>query len=679
MRILNLGIVAHVDAGKTTLTERLLYAAGVIDEIGSVDDGSTQTDSLPLERQRGITIKSPVVSFVIGEVTVNLIDTPGHPDFIAEVERVLSVLDGAVLVISAVEGVQVQTRVLMRTLQGLHIPTLLFINKIDRPGAQDESVLQSVSEKLTPSIIPMGSTGELGTRTARFEPYSAADTDFTARLVDLLADHDDGLLAAYLEDETRISYRQLRGELAAQTGQALVHPVIFGSAITGAGVESLMAGIEEFLPAADGDVDGPVSGTVFKVERGPAGEKIAYVRLFSGTVRTRDRLLFRRDNEGKVTAIRVFDHGSAVRSASVAAGQIGKLWGLGDIQIGDTIGRARTTAGSHEPDPKPETSLTPRSGGFAGGDCRYFAPPTLETVVVPCRPADKGALHIALSQLAEQDPLINLRQDDRRGGMYVSLYGEVQKEVIGTTLAQEYTIDVQFRETSVICIERPIGTGEAVERLGKGGNPFLATVGLRIEPAPINTGVELRLEVEVGSIPLYVYEAVEEFQRAMEDTVRNTLQQGLSGWQVTDCTVTVTECGYTSPGSTARDFRLLTPLVLMSALKEAGTRVYEPIHRFHMEIPADTYGATVPVLARLGTVLQASATRDSSSTLEGEIPAARVYDLQQQLPAVTRGEGVLDCDFDCYQPVSGAIPSRPRSDHNPLNRKEYLLHVVRRV
>src|SRR2546421_9564418 len=149
MRILNLGILAHVDAGKTTLTERLLYAAGVIDEIGSVDDGSTQTDFLALERQRGITIKSAVVSFAIDDVIVNLIDTPGHPDFIAEVERVLSVLDGAVLVISAVEGVQAQTRLLMRALQRLNVPTLIFVNKIDRRGADDERVLQAISDQLT--------------------------------------------------------------------------------------------------------------------------------------------------------------------------------------------------------------------------------------------------------------------------------------------------------------------------------------------------------------------------------------------------------------------------------------------------------------------------------------------------------------------------------------------------
>src|SRR5262247_236435 len=153
MRTLNLGILAHVDAGKTTLTERLLFAAGVIDQVGSVDNGNTQTDTLALERQRGITIKSAVVSFAVGDVTVNLIDTPGHPDFIAEVERVLGVLDGAVLVVSAIEGVQAQTRILMRTLQRLGIPTLIFINKIDRAGGSAERVLHGIADRLTPAII----------------------------------------------------------------------------------------------------------------------------------------------------------------------------------------------------------------------------------------------------------------------------------------------------------------------------------------------------------------------------------------------------------------------------------------------------------------------------------------------------------------------------------------------
>src|SRR5438093_1042779 len=305
---LNLGILAHVDAGKTTLTERLLYEAGAIDELGSVDAGTTQTDSLALERQRGITIRSAVASFALEDVHVNLIDTPGHPDFIAEVERVLSVLDGAVLVISAVEGVQSQTALLMRALQRLDTPT--------------------------------------------------------------------------------------------ETKQALLYPVFFGSALTGAGVDSLMSAIAELLPAKQGDADGPVSGSVFKIERSPAGEKVVYVRMFSGTVRMRDRLQFGERAERKVTAIRVFDRGSAVQRSSIAAGEIGQLWGLGDVRIGDAIGNSRTSGEQH-----------------------HFAPPTLETVVVPRRSSDKGALRDALAQLAEQDPLINVRQDDTRQEISVPLYG----------------------------------------------------------------------------------------------------------------------------------------------------------------------------------------------------------------------------------------------------------------
>jgi ribosomal protection tetracycline resistance protein len=321
VQTLNLGILAHVDAGKTSLTERLLHAAGVIDEIGRVDDGSTQTDSLALERRRGITIKSAVVSFVVDDdVTVNLIDTPGHPDFIAEVERVLSVLDGAVLVVSAVEGVQAQTRVLMRALQRLRIPTLIFVNKIDRRGADDARVLPAIAEKLAPAIVAMGSADALGTADARFTPYGATNAGFAQALLETLAEHDDALLGAYVDDEALVSYARLRRALDAQTKRALVHPVFFGSARTGAGVDALKAGIAELLPAAQGDADGPVSGTVFKIERGPSGEKIAYVRMFSGAVRTRDRLRFHGDDAEKVTAIDVFDRGAAVPGTSVAAG-----------------------------------------------------------------------------------------------------------------------------------------------------------------------------------------------------------------------------------------------------------------------------------------------------------------------------------------------------------------------
>lgn len=665
MHTLNLGILAHVDAGKTSLTERLLHTAGIVDELGRVDDGNTRTDSLALERRRGITIKSAVVSFDIDDVTVNLIDTPGHPDFIAEVERVLSVLDGAVLVVSAVEGVQAQTRVLMRTLQRLRIPTLVFVNKTDRAGARYEQVLRDITEKLTPNAVAMGPavTG-LGTRDAHCPSYPADDPRLTGRLTDLLTEHDDTLLTEYVEGGDAIAPGRLHEELAAQSGRALVHPVYFGSAVTGAGIAALTSGIKELLPGARGDDDGPVSGTVFKVERAPAGEKLAYVRMFSGTVRTRDRLPFGRGpsaaGEGRVTGISVFADGSDTPRPSVGPGRIAKLRGLGDIRIGDAVGIAPEGAGEH-----------------------YFAPPTLESVVVPEAPASRGELHFALAQLAEQDPLIDLRQDDIRKEVSVSLYGEVQKEVIEATLAEEFGIGVTLRETTTICLERPSGTGAAFEIIDKDDNPFLATVGLRVDPAPAGSGVDYRLEVELGSMPYSL-------MRAVEETVSETLAQGLYGWRVTDCTVTMTHSGYwprqshahgtfdKSMSSTAGDFRSLTPLVLMSALQRAGTTVYEPMHRFRLELPADALGPLLPVLAHLTAVPDAPAVDGANCVLEGEIPAARVHELQQRLPSLTRGEGLLESAFATHRPVVGGLPRRSRTDHNPLDRKEYLLHAALR-
>jgi len=288
-RSLNLGILAHVDAGKTTLTERLLHLAGVIDEPGSVDSGTTRTDTLALERRRGITIKTAVVAFPVGDTTVNVVDTPGHPDFIAEVERVLAVLDGAVLVLSAIEGVQPQTRILMRALQRLHVPTLLFINKIDRMGADPSAVLAAVRTRLTSDVLAMGSVTEAGSRAADFRTYHGQDAAFRDRAAAALAEHDDTLLASYVEGRSG-SADQLRAALAEQTRARVVYPVYAGSAITGAGVGDLMRGIETLLPAAIGKPDAPPSGRVFKIERGGGGEKVAYVRMVDGAVLPRQRL-----------------------------------------------------------------------------------------------------------------------------------------------------------------------------------------------------------------------------------------------------------------------------------------------------------------------------------------------------------------------------------------------------
>lgn len=608
MKILNLGILAHVDAGKTSLTERLLFNAGIIDQIGSVDAGNTQTDSLALERQRGITIKTAAVSFEIDGTTINLLDTPGHPDFIAEVERVLNVLDAAVLVISAVEGVQAQTRILMRVLQRLNIPTIIFVNKIDRRGARYDELLDDIGTKLTPIALPMGTVRDVGEQRASFTLYHGATTKIA------------GI------------------------------PVLAGSAITGAGVEALATYLpqlaKELTPKAK------LNAAVFKIERGTAGEKVAYVRVFSGTIKNRDTI-----GSNKVTGITVFEHGATVRKPIISAGQIGKIWGLNDIQVGDAIGEA--TKGDH-----------------------YFAPPTLETVVRPVQQSDKTTLFTALAQLAEQDPLINLRQDDTEQVLYVSLYGEVQKEVIQTTLQDEFGIAVEFDRSSTIYAERINGVGAAVE-FGKRYDPFLATIGLRVEPGAPGSGVRFQFAQEViGTMPLAFFKAV-------EDTVYQTLQQGLHGWSIIDCVITMTHSGYfprqshshakfdKSMSSTGADFRGLTPLVLMEAVKKAGTTVHEPLYHFELEIPGRALTGLLTVLGKFGAVAETTEMRGTTYLLSGDIPAARVHELQQQIPALTNGEGVLEYAFDRYEPVRGAPPTRKRTDNNPLDRKVYLQRVSR--
>ena len=437
-----------------------------------------------------------------------------------------------------------------------------------------------------------------------------------------------------------------------------MHPVFVGSARTGEGVDQLMAGVAELLPASARDAEGPASGSVFKIERGPAGEKIAYVRMFSGTVHARERL-----NEEKVTAISVFAAGHAEQRASVSAGEIAKLWGLGSIQIGDRIGEA--------PPPR-----------------REFAPPTLESVVVPADPDDGARLRVALGQLAEQDPLIEVRQDDERHELSVSLYGEVQKEVIQATLADDYGIDVEFRETTPIYIERLRGVGEGIAILNTETNPYRATIGLRVAPAAEGAGLEFQLQVDHRRVPLYAFKKLESFGSAMEGYVREQLQEGLYGWRVPDCVVTMTESNYSSPDgsqstrgplSTPADFRKLTPIVVMQALESAKTVVCEPTVRVALEVPTHAVGAVIPALARLGATFETPALEGETSMITAVLPATRADELQRELPALTRGEGVLDSSFAGYRPVSGDPPTRRRTRPNPLNLGEYVARVERRL
>ncbi|MFK0161985.1 GTP-binding protein [Rhizobium sp. NPDC090279] len=641
MRTLNLGILAHVDAGKTSLTERLLFDTGVIAKLGSVDAGNTQTDSLELERQRGITIAAAVVSFTIGDVLVNLIDTPGHPDFIAEVERVLQLLDAAVVVVSAVEGVQSQTRVLVRALRRLGIPFVFFINKVDRLGARYDEVLEDLSTHLSVRPIAMSDISEAGGRLVGVEDVDIGSNPHVSPLCEALAAHDEELLEDYVLTPERLTKERLEHILADQVARALIHPAFAGVATTGLGVPALISAIETLLPSRRPNPDGPVSGTVFKIERGWGGEKLAYLHLASGTIKVRDDLALP-NGPAKVSSIQLFRDGRADKVTHMSAGQIAKVGGLANARIGDWIG-----------------TETP------AGTLRHFAPPTLETRIRPMRPSENAALWLALAQLSEQDPLINLRTNEETGDIYVSLYGEVQKEVIQATLSSEFGLDTVFEESTVIYVERPVGTGNAIEMIFREPNPFLATVGLRVEPRPEGAGNSFALEVDVGQMPASFY-------RAVEEATLETLKEGLFGWQIIDCHVAMTAARQTSPASTAVDFRKLTPLVLASALSSAGTIICEPIEYFHIEIPATALAGVHGLLAKSGASTKKSLIDDGVARLEGTVASSMIQTIQRPLPGLSGGAGVLDHAFDHYAPLTGPQPLRERTGVNPFDRADYL-------
>ncbi|MCC3372397.1 translation factor GTPase family protein [Cohnella sp. REN36] len=660
MNTINIGVLAHVDAGKTTLTEHILHEANIVGQPGSVDKGDTLTDSMELERKRGITIKASAVSFMLGDLKVNVLDTPGHADFISEVERSVRVLDGAILVVSAVEGVQAQTKVLMKSLMKLRIPTIIFVNKIDRSGADSGKVIRTIREKLTDKVIPLYRGSREGTNDADIDDCDWQGDrdggDFVESCMETLALQDERLLDEYVNGRT-FAQEDLVGEIATQARRADVYPLFLGAAAKGIGVKELIRGIEQFLPsnAGAGSCTGAgLSGVVFKIEREAVGEKKAYVRLFSGAIRLREEVRIWNGSgadqgefgKGKIKKLSALVNGKQVAADRIEAGDIGIVHGLQELRIGDVLGEWNDRMRTVE-----------------------LEEPNLEAVIQPWYSGDVHRLYQALIDMADEDPLIWISRDPQSQEIYIRLFGEVQKEVIQAVLLEKYGIAAEFSKTSVICIEKPKGCGAARAVISEDGNLFNGTVGFRVEPGAENSGMVYGLGVELGSLPL-------PFHHAIEESVLETLKQGLYGWRVTDIKVTLTDSGYSSPVSTAADFRKLTPLVLMEALSRAGTDVYEPMNGFEFTLPASGLGTALFQLSKVKAELYDPMLSKEEYLLTGAIPARVTEPFKAKVQSYTEGEGMFISKPVGYRKVTDEVPTRKRSDYNPLNKKEYLMHIM---
>ena len=511
MKIINIGILAHVDAGKTTLTESLLYASGAISEPGSVEKGTTRTDTMFLERQRGITIQAAVTSFQWHRCKVNIVDTPGHMDFLAEVYRSLAVLDGAILVISAKDGVQAQTRILFHALRKMNIPTVIFINKIDQAGVDLQSVVQSVRDKLSADIIIK--------QTVSLSPEIVLEENTDIEAWDAVIENNDKLLEKYIAGEP-ISREKLVREEQRRVQDASLFPVYYGSAKKGLGIQPLMDAVTGLFQPIGEQGSAALCGSVFKVEYTDCGQRRVYLRLYSGTLRLRDTVALAGREKLKITEMRIPSKGEIVRTDTAYPGEI-VILPSDSVRLNDVLG---------------DPTRLPRKRW------REDPLPMLRTTIAPKTAAQRERLLDALTQLADTDPLLRCEVDSITHEIILSFLGRVQLEVVSALLSEKYKLETVVKEPSVIYMERPLKAASHTIHIEVPPNPFWASIGLSVTPLSLGSGVQYESRVSLGYLN-------QSFQNAVRDGIRYGLEQGLFGWNVTDCKICFEYGLYYSPVS----------------------------------------------------------------------------------------------------------------------------------
>jgi ribosomal protection tetracycline resistance protein len=526
------------------------------------------------------------------------------------VDRSLSVLDGAVLVVSAVEGIQAQTIVLHRALRRLNVPTIFFVNKVDRSGADPGRTIRQIQRHLTESVVTLSAVHNPGTANARVEAVGRE------ALCAELAGYDDALLKDWVEQGLPSNER-----LWQSLGQGLVSAVLAGSARTAVGVEQLIDAVLQLFPISSSDSNSPTSGQVFKIERSSKRARVCSIRLRTGSLAVRDHVA-----QGVVTALQIQQPGGAIAGTRATAGQIVQVEGLDQARIGDWIG----TRPADVPAPN-------------------FLPPALQSTITAVNPQQQNDLHKALTELADIDPLITLRV--RQDELHVSLYGKVQQEVIAETLATEYGIEVVLGQPSVICVERPAGQGYAVLRYGSPEQQYPYTLGVTVEPAAPGSGIELVVAAEHGSLPLHVYGTIEGFREAVFRYLDEPLASGPNGWQVTDVKITVVESGYPPAAPHPAHVRYTTALVVKEAVENAGTTVCEPIDRVSVEFPSETMPEVLKVLGRYGAIAETTTLSSELAVVRGAVRTGSIDALRNELTSAAHGLAVLDARLDHYAPI----------------------------
>ena len=636
MKIINIGILAHVDAGKTTLTESLLYTSGAITELGSVDKGTTRTDTMALERQRGITIQAAVTSFDWKNYKINIVDTPGHMDFLAEVYRSLSVLDGAILVISAKDGVQAQTRVLFHALRKMKIPTIIFVNKIDQGGINLQSVYQNIREKLSDEIIVM--------QDVLFTPeVSLTDIADIEKWESVVGENDE-LLEKYIAGEP-LEIQDLQREKCRRIQNSSLFPVYHGSAKNNIGTEKLIEVITETFTSGADNNQSELCGSVFKIEYTDQKKRLVYLRLYSGTLRLRDTILLAQKQKLKITEMRIPSNGEIVQADIACCGEIAIL-SNDTLKLNDILGN---------------TELLPRKAWEENPT------PLLRTTVEPQKPEQRELLLNALTEIADTDPLLHYYVDTITHEIILSFLGKVQLEVICSLLIERYHVNINVKEPTVIYLERPSKAANHTIHIEVPPNPFWASIGLSVTPLPIGSGVQYESKVSIGYLN-------QSFQNAVAEGVRHGLEQGLYGWEVTDCKICFEYGLYYSPVSTPADFRFLAPVVLEQALKKCGTQLLEPYLSFTLYAPQEYLSRAYNDVPKYCAEIESTQLKNDEVIFKGKIPARYIGEYRNDLNFYTNGRSVCLTELKGYQESLGEPVFQTRRPNSRLDKVRHMFN-----
>lgn len=675
----NIGIIAHIDAGKTTTTERILFYSGRTYRIGSVDDGTTVTDWMAQERERGITIVSAAVTAEWKGYQINVIDTPGHIDFTAEVQRSLRVLDGGVVVFDAVQGVEPQSETVWRQADRYHVPRICFVNKMDRVGASLEYTISTIRERLGANPIqmqlPLGSEANfkgmidlLTMQAVYFEDELGKEPRYTdipndlrgqaedlrTQMVEKIAELDDDLTMKYLEGE-EISVAELKATLRYAVLNNQATPVFCGSSLRNKGVQLVLDAVIDYLPSPTdippvvGNIpdsektlelptedDAPLSALVFKIVTDPYVGRLAYFRVYSGTIKMGEMVFNpvkgRKERIGRL--LRMYaDRREDVNE--IPAGDIGAVLGLKNSFTGDTL--------CDSSKPVVLESIT-------------FPEPVISIAIEPKSTADQDRMATALQRLSEEDPTFRVHTDENTGQTIIGGMGELHLDVLVDRMLREFRVQanignprVSYRET----ITRDVSEIGYKYVKQSGGHGQYGHVVFAMNPLERGAGIQFTNKIVGGAIP-------KEYIPAVEKGVREATESGvLAGYPVTDLSVTLIDGSFHEVDSSEMAFKMAAIMCFRDGLHKGASVLLEPIMKVELVIPEEYLGDVLgQITSRRGEVSGMEVRPGNAQAIHSLVPLSEMFGYATELRSVTQGRGMFTMEFDHYRPVSSSVAEK---------------------